>query len=94
MTPTHALEEFAGLYENELYGQVTITFDVDHLVVTAGPWHTGDLEHWHLNTFQVTWRDPYLGQDYLGFILDRMGRIAAVDVQGFGRFDRVPDPER
>ncbi len=92
-TPTHTLAEFAGTYEHELYGQVTITLEEERLVITAGPFYTGDLMHWHLNTFRVGWRDIYLGQDYLGFILDRMGRIAAVDVEGFGRFDRVEDPD-
>ncbi len=93
-TPTHALEEFAGTYEDELYGQVMITLEDGNLVITAGPFYTGDLEHWHLNTFRVTWRDPYLGRDYLGFILDRMGRVAAVDMEGFGRFDRKREPQR
>ena len=91
-TSSHPLEEFAGLYENELYGEVIVQLEDDRLVVSAGPFYVGDLEHWHLNTFQVTWRDPYLGRDYLGFVLDRMGRVEAVDVEGFGRFDRVRRP--
>ncbi len=92
--PTHALEDFAGTYEHELYGQVTITLEDGHLVINAGLFYTGDLEHWHLNTFQVTWRDAYQGKDYLGFILDRMGQIAAVDVEGFARYNRVREPGR
>ena len=64
----------------------------DHLVISVGPYYVGDLEHWHLNTFRVTWRDPYLGQDFLGFVLDRMGRVTAVDVEGFGRLDRARPP--
>ncbi|MFC1529598.1 serine hydrolase [Gemmatimonadota bacterium] len=92
-TPTHALAEFAGTYEHDIYGQVTITFEDERLVITAGPFYIGDLVHWHLNTFRVGWRDLYLGQDYLGFILDRMGRIAAVDIEGFGRFERLDDPD-
>jgi len=92
-TPTHALAEFAGVYEHEIYGQVTITLEEERLIITTGSYYTGDLEHWHLNTFRVGWRDLYLGQDYLGFMLDRMGRIAAVDVEGFGRFDRQEDPD-
>lgn len=88
-TPSHPLEEFAGRYENELYGEVIVELEGDSLVVSAGPFYVGDMEHWHLDTFRVTWRDPYLGRDFLGFVLDRMGRVAAVDVEGFGRFDRV-----
>ncbi|MFC1627688.1 serine hydrolase [Gemmatimonadota bacterium] len=93
-TPTHTLEEFTGTYENDLYGQVTITLEEGSLVIDAGLYFTGDLEHWHLNTYQVTWRDRYQGRNYLGFMLDRMGRVAAVDVDGFTRFDRVRDPGR
>lgn len=90
-TPSHSLEEFVGHYENDLYGEVIVELEDGHLTVSVGPFYVGDLEHWHLNTYRITWRDTYLGRDYLGFILDRMGRIDAVDVEGFGRFDRVQD---
>lgn len=91
-SPTHSLEAFAGTYEHELYGRAIVTLDGEALSVAVGPAYVGTLEHWHLNTFRVTWRDPYLGRDFLAFDLDRMGRVAAVDVEGFGRFVRREDP--
>ncbi len=88
-SPTHPLDAFAGRYTSDLYGEITIELVDSALVVDAGPLYVGDLAHWHLNTFEVTWRDTYQGRDFLGFVLDRMGRVAAVDIQGIGRFDRV-----
>ncbi|MGD2135536.1 MAG: serine hydrolase [Gemmatimonadales bacterium] len=87
-SPTHALEAFAGTYEHELHGTATVTLEDGALRIAVGPAFQGDMEHWHLNTFRITWRDPYLGRDFAGFELDRMGRIVAVDVEGFGRFVR------
>jgi len=87
--PTYPLAEFAGEYASDLYGPLTITLEGSSLVLEAGPLYVGDLVHWHLNTFEIVWRDAYQGRDFLGFMLDRMGRIAAVDIEGVGRYERV-----
>jgi hypothetical protein len=86
--PTHPLSEFAGTYSHALYGTTVVEERAGGLVVRVGPHFVGDLEHWHFNTFRATWENRYLGTDFLTFHVDRFGRVSAVDVQGFGRFDK------
>jgi CubicO group peptidase (beta-lactamase class C family) len=87
-TPTHALPAFAGTYESVLYGEAEVGVEEGKLVLRIGPSYVGDLEHWHYDTFRAAWRDRYLGRDFVTFHLDHRGRIAAVEVEGFGRFGR------
>jgi hypothetical protein len=87
-TPTHALQEFVGTYVSDLFDMATVELQHDTLVLRIGPSYVGDLEHWHVNTFRATWRDRYLGRAFVSFQLDRMGRVAAIDVQGFASFRR------
>jgi CubicO group peptidase (beta-lactamase class C family) len=86
--PTHPLAAFAGTYTHDLYGTTVVNESGEKLVVRVGLHFVGDLEHWHFNTFRATWRNRYLGTDFLSFHLDRTGRVSVVDVQGFGRFHR------
>jgi len=86
--PTHPLSAFVGTYTHDLYGTAVVEESRGQLVVRVGPYFVGDLEHWHFNTFRATWQNLYLGTDFLSFHLDRMGGVSAVEVQGFGRFNR------
>ena len=45
-----------------------------------GPSFTGDLRHWHYDTFRVTWRDPSLGRIYLTFRLNPRGEPENLDL--------------
>ena len=49
----------------------------------------GDVEHWHYDTFRVTWRDRMLGESFLRFALDNEGKVSQVNVQGLADFTRV-----
>lgn len=87
-TPTHALEDFAGVYVSELFGTAVVGETDGALVIHVGPYFVGDLEHWHYDTFRATWRDRYLGKDWVQFELDRSGKVASVTIPGFGKFER------
>ena len=91
--PTHPLPELAGRYESAIYGMALVELRDGTLHLAIGPSYMGALEHWHLNTFRATWDDRYLGRDFVSFELDRMGRVATLDVAGFGPFGRVRPPE-
>ncbi|MGD8727127.1 MAG: serine hydrolase [Gemmatimonadales bacterium] len=86
--PTHPLADLAGSYSHPLYGTAVVVQAGETLVIEVGPHFVGDLEHWHLDTFRATWRNRYLGRAFVGFQLDRTGRVVSVDVEGFGRFER------
>jgi CubicO group peptidase (beta-lactamase class C family) len=87
--PTHPLAELAGRYESAVFGAALVDLRDGTLRLSVGPSYVGTLDHWHLNTFRATWDDRYLGRDFVSFDLDRMGRVAALDVAGFGPFRRV-----
>jgi len=91
--PTHPPAELAGRYSSLLYGTAVVEVRGDRLELSIGPSYTGHLEHWQLNTFRAVWDDRYLGTDWVSFRLDRMSRVAELDVQGFGTFARASESE-
>ena len=93
--PSLPLERYAGSYVDSLYGTVEIAEQGDHLVARWGPAFTGDLTHWHFDTFKATWRDRGLGESYLTFSVDDEGKVASVEVREVGEFKRsTPPPTR
>jgi CubicO group peptidase (beta-lactamase class C family) len=87
--PSLSLEAFAGTYEDSLYGEVTVAKEGEGLVARFGPAFTGDMEHWHYNTFRVRWRDRSLGRAMANFSLGFDGKPAEVEIEGIGEFRRV-----
>jgi CubicO group peptidase (beta-lactamase class C family) len=86
--PTHGLEAYAGTYASELFGTAVVEEDDGHLVINVGPYFVGDLEHWHYNRFRATWRDRYLGKDWVQFELNGAGEVTWAEIPGFGKFKR------
>ena len=89
--PSLPLAAYAGTYADSLYGEVRIVAEGGRLVARKGSNFTGDLEHWHHDTFLARWRDPVLGRTFFSFRLGVEGRVEAVDVEGLGEFGRVPE---
>ena len=85
---------WVGLYEHPLYGDASVTLEGEKLVVRRGPGFTGDLEHWHYNTYRATWRHIGGGSVAVTFMLDVMGRVRAMQLGDFGDFQRVVEPGR
>ena len=73
-SPSVALEKYAGSYNDEMYGDAKVAF-TDGKLVLSTPSFTGDLEHWHYDTFQVTWRDRVFGKALVTFTLDAQGKV-------------------
>ena len=90
--PSLPLERYAGTYENEMYGTVTLAHDDGRLTVNAGSAFVGDLEHWHYDTFRANWRDRQLGRTMLTFALNARGEPQTLDVEGLGEFTRAARP--
>ncbi|MGA9770508.1 MAG: serine hydrolase [Blastocatellia bacterium] len=83
--------KYAGEYGNEMYGDAKITEENGHLVLRYGPAFVGDMEHWHYDTFRVTWRDPMLGKAMVTFTLDADGKPGLIKIEDLADFKRVPD---
>jgi CubicO group peptidase (beta-lactamase class C family) len=69
------LKNYAGTYKDDLDGVAKVSLANGHLVLRLGnPNFTGDLEHWHGNTFRVTWRYRFYGKGYVTFDVDAFGK--------------------
>ena len=105
--PSLATERYAGVYESDVYGELTIRpaegDDADGLVLRYGEF-VGDLSHWHHDTFQVSWRgaaQAIAGPFFFANVrLDSRGQIDALRLHDplgrldLGEFRRTGDIEQ
>jgi CubicO group peptidase (beta-lactamase class C family) len=80
-SPSLALEEYAGEYENEMYGKLVVSVEEGRLVLRRHRAWVGDLEHWHYDTFVARWRDPVMGKTRVTFRLSSEGKAAAMEAE-------------
>ncbi len=76
--PSLTLTAYAGTYSDAWYGDITISWEEDKLVMrfTHTPSLVADLEHWQYDTFVARWRDRELRADaYVTFTLTPEGTI-------------------
>ena len=78
--PSLSLNNYAGKYADELYGNIKIIFENGHLKVIINNVLTGDLSHYHFNTFKVIYHKKQYPPDYYTFQLDNEGKIKAVTI--------------
>lgn len=75
------LAEYAGSYEDNMDGTARVELDHGRLVLRLGnPDFTGELAHWHGNTFRVTWHHKFYGTDYATFDVDALGKPAKLSL--------------
>lgn len=86
--PSMKLEEYAGTYDNEMYGPLSVKVDSGKLTVQFYPTYVGEADHWHYDTFQVLWKDRSLDKDMLTFVLGSDGKVAELRWQGFTTFKK------
>jgi len=75
--PTLALHDYAGDYLSPTCGAATICERDGKMILQLAihPAITGELEHWHFDTFLCKWTDPVFDQSLIPFILDGQGVI-------------------
>jgi len=81
--PSLQLEAYTGRYFDELSGEVEVRLKKGRLVFDYNLRHIGDLEHWHYDTFRVTWRHGIFdmpGKSFLMFYLDEKGKVAKLRI--------------
>jgi hypothetical protein len=78
--PSLSPTKYAGAYTHEAYGNASVQEEDGRLVLQYGPTFIGDLEHWHYNTFQATWRDRLQGKALVTFTLNPQGKIDEMKV--------------
>ena len=89
--PSLALDKYAGVYADSMYGDARVKFENGKLSMTYGTSFDGELEHWHYDTFRANWKSRTLGRTFVTFALDADGKVKTVDFEGIGSFGRKPD---
>jgi CubicO group peptidase (beta-lactamase class C family) len=87
--PSFDLRDYAGTYENELYGKIFFgTEENGKLVVrlSRSPTYIGDLQHWENEKFRVLWRDPVAEKTFLTFTT-KDGKVESVKMAMTGFID-------
>ncbi|HEY8505420.1 MAG TPA: serine hydrolase, partial [Gemmataceae bacterium] len=86
--PSLAAEAYAGRYESPLYGEADVTRSGGKLVLNVGTRLTGDLEHFHFDTFLVRWRNPIDGRGLVRFALSDLGKVTGLRLTELARPDQ------
>ncbi|HUF04404.1 MAG TPA: serine hydrolase [Aridibacter sp.] len=79
-SPSLKLEDYAGTYKNDLYGDVTVKLEGGKLSVRFGPAFEGELEHWHYDTFRANFSGPLGGKAPVMFSLNPQGKVGEVTI--------------
>lgn len=77
-SPSLALENYTGRFEDKVLGTAEIGFDGKELtltVVPSAPTLSGVLSHWHHDVFRVDFPDRFLPFALIRFTLDVEGRV-------------------
>ena len=91
-SPTLALDQYAGAYKDEMYGDAKVAVQNGKLVVTTLGF-AGELEHWNYDTFRATWRDRSAGKALVSFTLNARGKVDEMKLPDLQlSFKRGPDP--
>lgn len=88
--PSLALGQYAGTYSDSAYGDAVVREENGKLMIRIGTL-TGDLEHWHFDTFRVMYRVPARSTVLATFRLDPRGSPASLTVPGFPELKRGRD---
>jgi CubicO group peptidase (beta-lactamase class C family) len=78
--PSLPTEAYAGTYGNSLLGNAVVTEENGtlHLRLQHHPGLNGPLRHWHYDTFEADWDDPYFKTSLVTFTLDATGAAATL----------------
>ena len=80
--PSLALENYAGRYENELYGFVEICYKDGKLTALQNTKRKSELTHFNYDTFKVIYNRKWYGTDFVSFILGYDGKVNAINNDG------------
>ena len=82
--PSLPLSSFAGTYSDKIYGDAIISEKDGKLALSFKPapeLFTGELAHWHYDTFQWNHADPFLEPGYITFHFDGNHSVSGFKVE-------------
>jgi hypothetical protein len=80
--PSLALSDYAGSYENDIYGNAEITAGGDSLLLKYPNNNNISLRHWNFDTFAGKYMYDWNGKTYVQFSLDADGKVAQFEMEG------------
>lgn len=87
---SHGMASYTGDYEDVMYGSSRIYLNADKKLVfemtPSKELFTAELNHWHFETFQFQFKDPFLPEGYLTFECDSDGIIKGFTID-------LPNPD-
>ena len=87
--PSLPLESYAGTYQDEMYGEVTVKVEDGKLMFSYHPLYVGPMTHWQYDTFEVVWNDRTFGKDLISFVLGSDGKVVELRWEDFTEFRKV-----
>jgi CubicO group peptidase (beta-lactamase class C family) len=82
-SPSHKPAEYTGVFRDKSYGDAEIKIEGDSLRLTFLPAKnvfTGNLKHWHYDTFRVDFKDEYLTFGLVTFSFDAAGKVTGFKI--------------
>jgi len=89
--PSLPLAAYAGTYVDPVYDEVEVELRAGGLGLRIGPTLSGALEHWHHDTFRMTFDRAWRGDALVTFTLGADARPARLEVAGLA-FARREEP--
>jgi len=77
--PTLSLGKYAGIYHDDLYGDIIIHHEQNRLSAQLLA-VKGDLEHWHYDTFRFIPSDPQLIKPLVTFSINAKGKVNSLQI--------------
>lgn len=90
--PSLPLDKYAGSYDNEVYGGMDVSLNDGSLTLKRNPEAVATLTHFNYDTFLARFSSPALRDRLVTFELDKLGRVAALDLEFEDRFIAATPP--
>ena len=82
--PSLALADYAGVYTDEMYGDIIISQSKDddlEISFSHTPLFSGKLIHWHYDTFKIDWHDMRVPDGFLIFNFDATHQVKGFTIE-------------
>ncbi|GAB2535618.1 serine hydrolase [Spirosoma aerophilum] len=88
--PSLPLTAYTGAYTSPVYGKAEVKVKDGKLHISLNDVMSGQLDHWHYDTFRLTYDQFWNGKDPLNFLLDTQGNVAKLSAFGL-ELAKVPN---
>jgi len=81
--PSVALEEYTGIYQSDIYGEIRISLDSDQLRMEFehSPYLSAKLSHWHYDVWEIQWDNKHAWFSFgtVKFNMDNNLEVTGID---------------